>query len=190
MAALVTSLNTLTAGKTKMEASFQADKKQLREEKEAAERKRDELQEVVRSLELEIEELKSKVIVERHERDKEQTDHGAMMKELQNLLASERRQRQNLEEALTEQRRRLGDAGTVNLEKYERRMERLQNELDMTQRKLDLAEKKGKEPPLELFKLQDQLQNLQLEHQSAIEQERQRAQQVNYSIHIHRKQHL
>lgn len=169
LAAIVSTLNTVTTAKTKMEALFQADKKQLREEKEAMELQRDTLAEKVSRLENEVEDWKSKLFVERHERDKEQADHGVMMKELQNLLAAERRKAfdENVDH------RKVDDG--VNMEKFKRRMEKLQNELEMTTRKLELAEKKTKEPPVELFKLKDEIRNLQMEHQTAIEEERQRA---------------
>jgi len=178
IAALVSSITTLTEGKSQMEALFQANNKKLREEKEAAEKKRDELQDAVAKFEIEVEDWKSKLIKERHERDKEQADHGEMMKELQSLMSSERQQRLQLEEVLNDHKKRASADGGINIEKYEKRMERLQNELEIARRKLDLAEKKNKEPPSELFKLQDEIRNLQVEHQTAIEQERQRAEMV------------
>ncbi len=49
-----------------------------------------------------LEEIKSKLIVERHDREKETSDHAHMLREIQRLLSDERRAKDQLETALHE----------------------------------------------------------------------------------------
>ena len=46
-----------------------------------------------------LEEAKSKLIIERHEREKEMSDHALMIRELQKLLSEERRAKERAENA-------------------------------------------------------------------------------------------
>lgn len=180
LSSLLNSLATLSAEKSRMEASFQLDKKQLHEEKETINKKNKELQDQVTLLQQEIEEIKSKLILERHERDREQNDHGVMIKELQRLLANERSSKQQLEATLEESKQRVLSSDTLapQLEKYERKIAILKNELESTRQKLETYEKKAKEMPVELIKLQDEMRNLQMEHQIQIQYEKERARDV------------
>ena len=50
----------------------------------------------------ESEELKSKLIIERHEREKDASDHALMIRELQKLLSEERRAKEKLENSMHE----------------------------------------------------------------------------------------
>lgn len=98
---LMNSLATLSAEKSRMEASFQADKKQLREELTQKDKIIKELQEFVKSSKknsgVEAENMKSRLIVERHEREKENNNNLVMIRELQKLLSEERHLKENLE---------------------------------------------------------------------------------------------
>ncbi|XP_076221615.1 D-aminoacyl-tRNA deacylase isoform X6 [Nomia melanderi] len=81
---LMNSLATLSAEKSKMEANFQMDKKQLRNERDECEKVIKDLREKLRKAQTsnhsEIEHVKCKLIMERHEREKEQADHAKMLK--------------------------------------------------------------------------------------------------------------
>lgn len=75
IATVMQSLATLSAEKSKMEASFQADKRNLRAELQHRDRAVAELQEKLKGAhaqsKLEVEKAKSKLIIERHEWEKE-----------------------------------------------------------------------------------------------------------------------
>ncbi|XP_061927821.1 GRIP and coiled-coil domain-containing protein 1 isoform X5 [Apis cerana] len=80
---LMNSLATLSAEKSKMEATFQQDKKQLRNERDECEKIIKDLKEKLKRAQTnysEIEHVKCKLIMERHEREKEQADHAKMIK--------------------------------------------------------------------------------------------------------------
>ncbi|PNF31764.1 GRIP and coiled-coil domain-containing protein 1 [Cryptotermes secundus] len=181
LATLMNSLATLSAEKSRMEASFQADKKQLRFEKEEHEKVIKELQEKYQqSLRLhqsEVEILRSKLTTERHEREKEQNDHGVMIRELQKLLAEERRLKDQQENQTEELRTKFTqlESQSGQKEQYEKKLRDLRNELEATRRKLKRAEAKAKETPPLLLELQDEMANMKLQHQAAIFEEQKRA---------------
>nr|BAN20798.1 GRIP and coiled-coil domain-containing protein 1, putative [Riptortus pedestris] len=98
---LMNSLATLSEEKSRMEAGFQADKKQLRSEKLELEKKIKEMQAQLehetRAHLSEMENFKSKLIIERHQREKEHNDHGVMIRELQKVVSEERAKREKTE---------------------------------------------------------------------------------------------
>ncbi|KAK7792654.1 hypothetical protein R5R35_005112 [Gryllus longicercus] len=172
---LTNSLATLSAEKSRMEASFQADKKQLRLEKEERDKLIRDLQIKNQQAFSEIENLKLKLTNERQERDKEQNDHGVMIRELQKLLADERHQVEILEMRCEELKSKSTQMELQNSQN-DRKMRDLKNELESSRRKLKRAELeiKSKEAPPLLFELQEEMANLKLHHQDAILQEQQR----------------
>jgi len=178
---LMNSLATLSAEKSRMEASFQADKKQLRSEKEERERVIKELQEKYQQLQQlhqsELDTLRSKLTAERHEREKEQNDHGVMIRELQKLLAEERRLKDQQEHQIEELRKKLTqlESQSGQREQYEKKLRDVSNELEATRRKLRRAEAKTKETPPFLLQLQEEMANMKLQHQAAIFEEQKRA---------------
>lgn len=98
---LMNSLATLSEEKSRMEAGFQADKKQLRTEKLDLEKTIKEMQSRLdhetRAHLSEMENFKSKLIIERHQREKEHNDHGVMIRELQKVVSEERAKREKAE---------------------------------------------------------------------------------------------
>lgn len=98
---LMNSLATLSEEKSRMEAGFQADKKQLRTEKLDLEKTIKEMQgrldHETRAHLSEMENFKSKLIIERHQREKEHNDHGVMIRELQKVVSEERAKREKAE---------------------------------------------------------------------------------------------
>uniref|UniRef100_A0A0A9YT43 GRIP and coiled-coil domain-containing protein 1 n=1 Tax=Lygus hesperus TaxID=30085 RepID=A0A0A9YT43_LYGHE len=101
---LMNSLSQLSEEKSRMEALFQADKKQMRSEKLQVENKVKELElrleHETRSHLAEMENFKSKLIIERHQREKEHNDHGVMIRELQKVMSEERGRREKAESSL------------------------------------------------------------------------------------------
>ncbi|XP_043261522.1 GRIP and coiled-coil domain-containing protein 1 isoform X2 [Colletes gigas] len=86
---LMNSLATLSAEKSKMEANFQVDKKQLRNERDEYEKLVKDLKEKLKKTQntnySDTEHIKCKLIMERHEREKEQADHAKMIKYVANI---------------------------------------------------------------------------------------------------------
>lgn len=176
------SLATLSAEKSRMEALFQADKKQLKidlsnkdkiilELKERNKKKKAEAQ-------LEIENARSKLIVERHSRDKDHNDNMLMVRELQKLLSDERHLKENLEMQLNDLKNQF--SSTDNSERVI--IKDLSSELDSLKRKLKQNEKtKGNSSDsLEnssaiLQQLQNEMGNLKQQHSVAIKNEQKRA---------------
>merc|ERR1712083_1120153 len=80
---------------------------------------------------IETEEAKSKLIIERHNREKESSDHALMLRELQKLVTDERNSKEKLENELQSAKdslKALQLAGTYNAE-YEKRVRDLESEL-------------------------------------------------------------
>ncbi|XP_076650679.1 GRIP and coiled-coil domain containing 88 kDa [Halictus rubicundus] len=164
---LMNSLATLSAEKSKMEANFQMDKKQLRSEKDECEKIIKDLKEKLKKAQTtnysEIEHVKCKLIMERHERDKEQADHAKMLKELQKLLYEERRNKEHLEAQLKSQ---FANKTQCKI---------LEAELEIMRNKLKQAEEAAKETPPILLSLQSEMALMKKQHLNAIHEEQKRA---------------
>lgn len=179
---LMQSLATLSAEKSKMEASFQADKRSVRNELKAKEKSIAELQEKVNGSEahtkLEVEKVKSKLIIERHEWEKESGNQYAMVRELQKLLADERQTKANLSMQLQDLKSHVSMSGMDN-----DRHSDLVAELEQTKRKLEKNEREANEaavqmamPPEDILKkLQSEMGHLKKQHMAAIQSEQHRA---------------
>lgn len=132
---LMNSLATLSAEKSRMEASFQADKKQMRQELQAKDKEFKDLNEKMKALSVqhvnELEKAKSKLIVERHEREKEVNDHMLMVRELQKLLSDERHLKDNLDMQLNDLKLQFSRNDFSDTKVRE-----LSKELEQTKRKL------------------------------------------------------
>ena len=164
---LMNSLATLSAEKSKMEANFQIDKKQLRNERDECEKVikdlKDKLRKAQNSNHSEIEHVKCKLIMERHEREKEQADHAKMIKELQKLLYDERKNKEQLEAQLKSQ---FANKTQCKI---------LEAELEITRNKLRQAEEAAKETPPILLSLQSEMALMKKQHLNAIHEEQKRA---------------
>ncbi|XP_072774262.1 GRIP and coiled-coil domain-containing protein 1 [Taeniopygia guttata] len=98
LATLTAALATVTREKSRMEASYQAERRQMKQElEELAGRARDEAQrrdaELRRLREL-LAETRASLAAQQRERESEQADHGLMLRELQELLRAERQLRE------------------------------------------------------------------------------------------------
>lgn len=190
LATLMNSLATLSAEKSRMEASFQADKRNLRQEMLAKDGHIKDLQMKIKAAasqsSLELEKVKSKLIVERHARDKEINDHMIMVKELQKLLSDERQLKENFEMQLNNLKSQFSQ-----LDNTDGRVKELISELDQTKRKLKDANKKvtqssssssssannsGSESSAGILKqLQSEMSVMRQQHAVAIQNEQRRA---------------
>ncbi|XP_055326747.1 GRIP and coiled-coil domain-containing protein 1 [Sitodiplosis mosellana] len=177
---LMNSLATLSAEKSKMEASFQADKKSVRNELKAKDQTISELQDKLSKsagqTKLEVEKVKSKLIIERHEWEKESNNQLAMVRELQKLLADERQIKENLQMQLNDMKNRYSKTGDDG------RFSEITAELEQTKRKLkenerELSKAAKNDIPSEsiLKKLQSEMMNLKQQHTAAIQSEQHRA---------------
>lgn len=167
---LMNSLATLSAEKSKMEAQFQIDKKQLRSDREEHEKLIKELKDKLKCAQnnshSEMEHLKYKLIMERHERDREHSDHSAIMKELQKVVNNERRIREQLEGQIKELKGHMSSKSQSKV---------LEAELEIMKNKLKQAEAAAKETPPLLLSLQAEMTAMKKQHRSAIHEEQKKA---------------
>ncbi|XP_043282140.1 GRIP and coiled-coil domain-containing protein 1 [Venturia canescens] len=166
---LMNSLATLSAEKSRMEANFLADKKQMRTERDECEKQLRELKDKLKRSQnhthSEVEHIKYRLIMERHEREKEQADNSAMIKELQRLITDERRAKENFEQQVKELKNQSASKTQNKI---------LEAELEMANNKLKQAEAAVKETPPVLLSLQSEISALKKQHRHAIHEERKR----------------
>ncbi|XP_026732616.1 GRIP and coiled-coil domain-containing protein 1 isoform X2 [Trichoplusia ni] len=177
VAALMLSLSTLTAEKSRMEEAFQADKKLTRDKYEnqiAA--MREETKTLVQQHFAEINNLKAKVAYEIQEREKERADHQAMMKELHLKLNSERKTKERLEDKVVH-----SSEAQVSQTELEKRVRDLSSSLSAAQRRLQRAEARTVETPALLVRLQHKLALLEQSHALAIREEQIKAKRAEES---------
>ncbi|EFN74088.1 GRIP and coiled-coil domain-containing protein 1 [Camponotus floridanus] len=164
---LMNQLVTLSAEKSKMEANFQIDKKQLRNDRDECEKVIKDLKERLKKAQnvnhSEIEHVKCKLIMERHDREKEHADFVKKLKELQKLLYNEQRSKEQLE----------GQLKTHLANKTQCKI--LEAELEITKTKLKQAEEAAKETPPILLSLQTEMALMKKQHLNAIREEQKRA---------------
>ena len=96
LAALSTSLAAVASEKAQSEAKFLADKRKMRKEIEELKTQLGEVSRKEAELKVSAEETKSKLIIERHERDKEMNNNKLMVQELQKLVTDERLEKEKL----------------------------------------------------------------------------------------------
>jgi DNA repair exonuclease SbcCD ATPase subunit len=91
-------------------------------------------------------------------------------RELQKLLAEERRLKDQQEHQIEELRSKLAQSESQSgqREQYEKKLRDVCNELEATRRKLKRVEAKTKETPPFLLQLQEEMANMKLQHQAAI----------------------
>lgn len=177
---LMNSLATLSAEKSKMEASFQADKRSVRNELKAKDQTISELQEKLNKAagqtKLEVEKVKSKLIIERHEWEKESNNQLAMVRELQKLINDERQIKENLQMQLNDMKNRYSktaDDGRFN--EIAAELEQTKRKLKENERELSKAAKNDIPSESILKKLQSEMMHLKQQHTAAIQSEQHRA---------------
>lgn len=168
-----------------MEASFQADKRQLKLEIEelqdrlAAVTTQQEAE--LRTLQQQLAESRARIITQQHEREQEQGDHVQQLRELQKILQQERDLRQDAE-------LRLQDANATLLMtshavdqgvESEAHLNKLREERDELRRRLQAAEEDQKKPDPRVNQLQQELSELKNHFQQQIHIETRKVKTLN-----------
>ena len=146
LAALSNSLAAVAAEKAQTEAKFLADKRKMRKEVDDLRSQVEKLLTTETELKVSLEETKSKLIIERHEREKEINNNKLMVQELQKLVADERNGKDNLKIEITELKSKLIvlEDPSKNRES-ESKIIRLKDELESAKMKLVVKEKQIKD---------------------------------------------
>lgn len=191
IATLMNSLATLSAEKSRMEASFQADKKLMRQELQTKDKAMKDLNEKIKSLTVqhgyELEKSKSKLIVERHDREKEINDHMLMVRELQKLLSDERHLKDNLDMQLNDLKMQFARTDVSDV-----KIKELTMELEQTKRKLKEMKSVLKNQNVSMNtdnlgnvkQLQNEIQSIKQQHLVTLKTEQRRA---NIAEEVNRK---
>lgn len=192
LSTLTNSLATVTQEKSRMEASFQADKRKMKQELEEVREKMEEMlrrhQSEQQTLQEQLAESRARVITQQHEREQEHGDHAHMLRELQKLLQEERSSRQDLELKLEESRDTLAESTRAvdrGLE-YEERLKESMRNCEVLRKSLQAAEAERSKPDLQVQELQEEIthlkthfnQQLQLELKKVVQAEESFREQV------------
>ncbi|XP_051249112.1 GRIP and coiled-coil domain-containing protein 1 [Dicentrarchus labrax] len=174
LSTLTSSLSTVTQEKSRMEASFQADKRQLKQGVEELQERLSSIttqQEAeLRALQQQLAESRARIITQQHEREQEQGDHVQQLRELQKILQQERDLRQDAE-------LRLQDANATLLvtsqamdrgAESEAHLNKVREERDELRRRLQVAEEDQKKPDPRVNELQRELKELKNHFQQQI----------------------
>ena len=187
---VTTTLTTVLQEKSKMEANYQAEKKKLRAEHEDAVeqlREANKLQEQrLVKLEADISDWRSRVRTAQFDRERDQSDHALMLRELQKMLADERIAKEQLEQKPDEvdQLRESRQYGREVSEQYEKRIHQMSNEFQVLQNRLKLSEEKANEPSPMLLELQKQLREVKTHHHLAVQDEQVRANEAEQELSL------
>lgn len=177
LATLTSALATVTQEKSRMEASYLADKKKMKQDLENASNKAEEergrMEGELKGLQEQIAETKARLITQQHDRAQEQSDHALMLRELQKLLQEERTQRQDLELRLEETREALAGrayaAGQV--EGFELQTKQLTREVEELKGRLQALQDEKNQPDPRLQHLQEEAACLKSHFQAQLQQE-------------------
>lgn len=177
LSTLTSSLSTVTQEKSRMEASFQADKRKMKQELEELQARLEEdqkqYQAEFQSLQEQLAENKARVITQQHEREQEQGDHVHMLRELQKLLQEERGLRQDAELKLEDARESLAEAIRAvdrGLD-YEVRLKEITQEREELRKSLKAAEVEKSKPDPRVEELQQEISELKAHFNQQLQQE-------------------
>lgn len=177
LATLTSSLATVTQEKSRMEASYLADKKKMKQDLEDASKKAEEergrLEGELKGLQEQIAETKARLITQQHDRAQEQSDHALMLRELQKLLQEERAQRQDLELRLEETREALAGRAYAagQMEEFELQTKQLTREVEELKGELQALRDEKNQPDPRLKELQEEAACLKSHFQAQLQQE-------------------
>lgn len=179
---LMNSLATLSAEKSRMEASFQADKKQLRAQIAQKEQIIQELhakaKEQAQRAKNDVEEVKAKWIIERQEREKETNNQMIMLRELQKLYADERHLKENIEMQLNNFKTQFAsnEAENSRLRELQLQLKEARAQLKQWQAKAEqtTAAVSATDSNVLLQQVRQEMQQLKEQHSVAIKQEQRR----------------
>ncbi|NXC48069.1 GCC1 protein, partial [Penelope pileata] len=188
---LTSALATVTQEKSRMEASYQADKKKMRQELEdavkRAEGESQRLEAELRGAQEQLAETKARLITQQHDRAQEQSDHAVMLRELQKLLQSERAWRQEAELKLEETREALAGRVCVadRAEGYELQARQLSREVEDLRRELQEAQEERRKPDPRVQDLQEEMAGLKSHFQAQLLQEMRKTAQAEEQLRQH-----
>ncbi|XP_064559216.1 GRIP and coiled-coil domain-containing protein 1 [Zonotrichia leucophrys gambelii] len=184
LATLTGALATVTQEKSRMEASYQAERRQMKQElEEAAARARAEA-ERLQELQEQLAQTRGRLLEQQREREREQGDHGLMLRELQELLRAERDGRRAAEQELQQAREALaGSAGTAErAQGHEQQARQLSQELEELRRELQgVREESGRADP-RIQELQEEMAGLKNHFQLQLVQEMKKTAQAEEQL--------
>ncbi|XP_067615400.1 GRIP and coiled-coil domain-containing protein 1 isoform X2 [Eurosta solidaginis] len=184
---LMNSLATLSAEKSRMEASFQADKKELRSQLQQKDQTISNLKETIKEVEdkakTHLEEMKAKWIIECQEREKETNNQMVMIRELQKLYADERHLKENIEMQLNNFKTQFSnnEIESVRIRELQAQLKEAKTQLRQMQAsgndnlQLQKDAENASDNVVVLKQLQQQMQQLKDQHAIAIKNEQRRA---------------
>ncbi|XP_040269472.1 GRIP and coiled-coil domain-containing protein 1 [Bufo bufo] len=178
LATLTSALATVTQEKSRMEASYQADKRKAKQEKDEMaqemEQERIHLRGEIQGLLAQLAENRAKLISHQHDRAQEQADHAVMLKELQRLLQGERDQRQEVELRLEEVRQDLAGRSELvaRAEAAEEQLKKFRKEIEDLKKDLIEARRKRTEPDPMVQELQEELCAVKKDLETQLQEER------------------
>ncbi|XP_058481130.1 GRIP and coiled-coil domain-containing protein 1 [Solea solea] len=189
LSTLTGALATVTQEKSRMEANFQADKRQL---KQGVEELQERLAAMVTQQEAELSALqqqlaesRARIITQQHEREQEQGDHVQQLRELQRILQQERDLRQDAELHLQDASAALlMTSQAVDREaESEALLNQLRGERDVLKKKLQAAADDQKKPDPRVEELQQELTQLKGHFQKQIQTETRKACEAEERAH-------
>lgn len=170
-----------------MEASFQADRRQLKQEVEELQARLAatgaEQEAELQGLQQQLAEGRARIITQQHEREQEQGDHAQQLRELQKILQQERDTRQDME-------LRLQDASATLLltsqavgrgAESEALLNQLREERDELRRRLQSSEEEQKRGDPRVEELQQEVSELKTHLQLQIHLETRKVEQSRRS---------
>lgn len=178
LATLTSALATVTQEKSRMEASYQADKRKAKQEmQEMVQRMEEELNNLqgeVQGLQAQLAENRAKLISHQHDRAQEQADHSVMLKELQHLVQGERDQRQEVELRLEEARQELAARSelAVRAEAVEEQSRKFRKEIEELKKELLETRRQKTEPDPMVQGLQEELCAVKKDLEALLQEER------------------
>lgn len=177
LATLTTSLTTVTQEKSRMEASFQADKRKMKQELDEARKKMEEAVKQhhtdLQALQEQLVESRARVITQQHEREQEQSDHAHMLRELQKLLQEERSLRQDVELKLEDARETLVEtmqAADRGLD-YEEQLKEVAQECEALRTCLEASDVERNKPNQRVMELEKVIADLKAHFNHQLQQE-------------------
>ncbi|NXQ90741.1 GCC1 protein, partial [Nyctibius grandis] len=191
LATLTSALSTVTQEKSRMEASYQADKKKMKQDLDDAVKKAEgesaKLETELKSVQDQLAETKARLITQQHDRAQEQGDHAVMLRELQRLLQSERTLRQDAELKLEETREALAGRACMadRAEGYELQIKQLSQEVEDLKRELQAAQEENNKPDPRVQELQEEMASLRNHFQVQLLQEMRKTAQAEEQLRQH-----
>ncbi|KFQ50561.1 GRIP and coiled-coil domain-containing protein 1, partial [Nestor notabilis] len=191
LATLTSALATVTQEKSRMEASYQADKRKMKQDLDDAIKKAEDetekLEAELKCVQEQLAETKARLITQQHDRAQEQSDHALMLRELQKLLQSERASRQDAELRLEESREMLAGRACMaeRAEGYELQIKQLSQEVEDLKRELQAVQEENKKPDPRIQDLQEEMASLKNHFQVQLLQEMKKAAQAEEQLRQH-----